>query len=71
MDSPGSVDTSMLRGVIELESRRTDPIRDSQEGARGRAGFFQRWADPAEVAEPIYLPATGAEWLADCDCLER
>jgi NAD(P)-dependent dehydrogenase (short-subunit alcohol dehydrogenase family) len=34
---------------------------------------FKRWADPREIAEPIYFLAsegasfvTGADWLVDC-----
>jgi NAD(P)-dependent dehydrogenase (short-subunit alcohol dehydrogenase family) len=34
---------------------------------------FKRWADPAEIAEPIYFLASegasfvsGSDWLADC-----
>ena len=38
--SPGSVDTPMLRGDIDLESKRTGhPIRGRQKGARSRTGL--------------------------------
>jgi len=71
--SPGSVDTPMLRGDIELEARRTglpfDEVKHEREGEQA----FKRWADPAEIARPIYFLAseaasfvTGADWLVDC-----
>jgi NAD(P)-dependent dehydrogenase (short-subunit alcohol dehydrogenase family) len=71
--SPGSVDTPMLRGDIELESRRTgipfEQVKREREGEQA----MRRWADPSEIAEPIYFLAsdgasfvTGADWLVDC-----
>jgi NAD(P)-dependent dehydrogenase (short-subunit alcohol dehydrogenase family) len=71
--SPGSVDTPMLRGDIELEARRTglpfETVKKEREGEQA----FRRWADPAEIARPIYFLAsegasfvTGADWLVDC-----
>jgi NAD(P)-dependent dehydrogenase (short-subunit alcohol dehydrogenase family) len=71
--SPGSVDTPMLRGDIELESRRTgipfEQVKREREGKQA----MRRWADPSEIAEPIYFLAsdgasfvTGADWLVDC-----
>ena len=40
---------------------------------RSAAQAFRRWADPLEIAEPIYFLAsegasfvTGADWLVDC-----
>jgi NAD(P)-dependent dehydrogenase (short-subunit alcohol dehydrogenase family) len=71
--SPGSVDTRMLRGDITLESNHTGiPFEVvKKEGEAEQA--FKRWADPAEIAEPIYFLAsdgasfvTGADWLVDC-----
>jgi NAD(P)-dependent dehydrogenase (short-subunit alcohol dehydrogenase family) len=71
--SPGSVDTPMLRGDIELESRRTGlPFKEVKK-KREAEQAFKRWADPAEIAAPIYFLAsegasfvTGADWLVDC-----
>jgi NAD(P)-dependent dehydrogenase (short-subunit alcohol dehydrogenase family) len=71
--SPGSVDTPMLRGDIELESKRTGiPVEDVKK-EREAEQAFKRWADPAEIAEPIYFLAsqgasfvTGSDWLVDC-----
>jgi NAD(P)-dependent dehydrogenase (short-subunit alcohol dehydrogenase family) len=71
--SPGSVDTPMLRGDIDLESRRTGISFDKVKREREAEQAFKRWADPAEIAEPIYFLAsegasfvTGSDWLVDC-----
>jgi NAD(P)-dependent dehydrogenase (short-subunit alcohol dehydrogenase family) len=71
--SPGSVDTPMLRGDIDLESKRTGIPFDAVKKEREAEQAFKRWADPAEIAEPIYFLAsqgasfvTGADWLVDC-----
>ena len=71
--SPGSVDTPMLRGDVELEAARYD--RSVQDVRRDREAeqAFGRWADPAEIAETIFFLAgpgasfvTGADLLVDC-----
>ena len=71
--SPGSVDTPMLRGDIELESRRTGTPFEAVKREREAEQAFKRWADPAEIAKPIYFLAsegasfvTGSDWLVDC-----
>ena len=71
--SPGSVDTPMLRGDIDLESKRTNIPFEAVKKEREAEQAFKRWADPAEIAEPIYFLAsqgasfvTGADWLVDC-----
>jgi len=71
--SPGSVDTPMLRGDIELESRRTGVPFEAVKLEREAEQAFKRWADPAEIAKPIFFLAseaasfvTGADWLVDC-----
>lgn len=71
--SPGSVDTPMLRGDIELESKRTGLPFETVKKLREAEQAFKRWADPLEIAEPIYFLAsegasfvTGADWLVDC-----
>jgi cyclopentanol dehydrogenase len=71
--SPGSVDTPMLRGDIELEARRRGQPFEEVKREREAEQAFKRWADPAEIAEPIYFLAsegasfvTGADWLVDC-----
>jgi NAD(P)-dependent dehydrogenase (short-subunit alcohol dehydrogenase family) len=71
--SPGSVDTPMLRGDIQLEAQHSglpfEVVKKEREGEQA----FRRWADPREIAEPIYFLAsegasfvTGADWLVDC-----
>lgn len=71
--SPGSVDTPMLRSDIDLESRRTGMSFEDVKKEREAEQAFKRWADPAEIAEPIFFLAsegasfvTGADWLVDC-----
>jgi NAD(P)-dependent dehydrogenase (short-subunit alcohol dehydrogenase family) len=71
--SPGSVDTPMLRGDIDLESRRTGIPFGEVKKEREAEQAFRRWADPSEIAEPIYFLAssgasfvTGSDWLVDC-----
>jgi NAD(P)-dependent dehydrogenase (short-subunit alcohol dehydrogenase family) len=71
--SPGSVDTPMLRGDIELESKRTGMPFEQVKREREAEQALRRWADPMEIAEPIYFLAsegasfvTGADWLVDC-----
>jgi len=71
--SPGSVDTPMLRGDIDLESQRTGIPFEAVKKVREAEQAFKRWADPGEIAEPIYFLAsagasfvTGTDWLVDC-----
>jgi NAD(P)-dependent dehydrogenase (short-subunit alcohol dehydrogenase family) len=71
--SPGSVDTPMLRGDITLESNRTGIPFDEVKKVREAEQAFNRWADPSEIAEPIYFLAsdaasfiTGTDLLVDC-----
>jgi NAD(P)-dependent dehydrogenase (short-subunit alcohol dehydrogenase family) len=71
--SPGSVDTPMLRGDIDLESKRTGLPFEAVKKEREAEQAFKRWADPIEIAKPIYFLAsegasfvTGADWLVDC-----
>jgi NAD(P)-dependent dehydrogenase (short-subunit alcohol dehydrogenase family) len=71
--SPGSVDTPMLRGDIQIESDRTGLPFDEVKTEREAEQAFNRWADPYEIAEPIFFLAsenasfiTGADLLVDC-----
>jgi NAD(P)-dependent dehydrogenase (short-subunit alcohol dehydrogenase family) len=71
--SPGSVDTPMLRGDITLESIRTGMTFQEVKKIREAEQAFNRWADPSEIAEPIYFLAsdsasfiTGTDLLVDC-----
>ncbi len=70
--SPGSVDTPMLRGDVELEAARYGrPVEDVRRDREAEQAFG-RWADPAEIAEAIFFLAgpgasfvTGADFLVD------
>lgn len=71
--SPGSVDTPMLRGDIQLESTRTGMPFEEVKKLREAEQAFNRWADPSEIAEAIYFLAsdaasfvTGSDLLVDC-----
>jgi NAD(P)-dependent dehydrogenase (short-subunit alcohol dehydrogenase family) len=76
--SPGSVDTPMLRGDIEIESRATGkPYREVKTLREGEQAFG-RWADPSEIAATIYFLlsgeasfVTGADLLVDCGWTAR
>jgi NAD(P)-dependent dehydrogenase (short-subunit alcohol dehydrogenase family) len=76
--SPGSVDTPMLRGDIETESKRTGQPYDAVKAEREAEQALGRWADPAEIAETIYFLAsdaasfvTGADLLVDAGWVAR
>ncbi|MCC6616457.1 MAG: SDR family oxidoreductase [Anaerolineae bacterium] len=71
--SPGSVDTPMLRGDIEIESGKTGLPFEQVKTLREAEQAFKRWADPMEIAEVIYFLAsskasfmTGVDVLVDC-----
>ncbi|MCC7078168.1 MAG: SDR family oxidoreductase [Acidimicrobiia bacterium] len=71
--SPGSVDTPMLRGDVEIESRRTGRPLETVRAAREAEQAFDRWAEPHEIAEVVWFLAgeaasfvTGTDVLADC-----
>lgn len=71
--SPGSVDTPMLRGDIQIESDKTGMPFEEVKKIREAEQAFNRWADPAEIAEVIYFLAsskasfiTGSDMLVDC-----
>ncbi len=70
--SPGSVDTPMLRGDIEIESRRTGLPFEEVKAKREAEQALGRWADPSEIAAVIYFMAseqasfiTGTDLLVD------
>lgn len=71
--SPGSVDTPMLRGDIQIEMGKTGRSFDDLKKRRESEQAFKRWADPMEIAEAIYFLAghgasfiTGTDLLVDC-----
>jgi NAD(P)-dependent dehydrogenase (short-subunit alcohol dehydrogenase family) len=76
--SPGSVDTAMLRGDIEIEAGRTGASFEEVKKLREGEQALGRWADPSEIAEAIAFLAsdrasfiTGADLLVDCGWVAR
>jgi NAD(P)-dependent dehydrogenase (short-subunit alcohol dehydrogenase family) len=76
--SPGSVDTPMLRGDIDIESRKTGSPFDAVKKKREAEQAFGRWADPSEIASAVYFLAsdeasliTGTDLLVDCGWTAR
>ncbi len=76
--SPGSVDTPMLRGDIEIEARKTGAPFEDVKALREQEQALGRWADPSEVAEAICFLAggrasfiTGADLLVDAGWVAR
>lgn len=76
--SPGSVDTPMLRGDIDIESRATGKSFAEVKAIREREQALGRWADPSEIAAAIYFLVsneasfvTGADLLVDCGWTAR
>ncbi len=70
--SPGSVDTSMLRGDVETEAERHGVPYEEIKRERELEQALGRWADPREVAEAVYFLAsdqasfvTGTDLLVD------
>ncbi len=71
--SPGSVDTPMLRGDIEIESGRTGLPYEEVKRMREAEQAFNRWASLEEIAEAVFFIAgekasfiTGTDLLVDC-----
>ena len=76
--SPGSVDTPMLRGDIEIESARLGVPLAEVRATREAEQALGRWADPAEIAEAVYFLAssrasfvTGTDLLVDAGWVAR
>ena len=68
--SPGSVDTPMLRGDIDLESTRTGRSVAELIEEREAEQAFGRWADPSEIATAIlFLSGDGASFVTGSDLL--
>jgi NAD(P)-dependent dehydrogenase (short-subunit alcohol dehydrogenase family) len=68
--SPGSVDTPMLRGDIEIEAGRTGvPLADVR-AQREAEQALGRWADPSEIAEAVcFMASSGASFVTGADLL--
>ena len=76
--SPGSVDTPMLRGDIEIESKKTGRPFADVKADREAEQALGRWADPSEIAAAIYFLAsdeasfiTGTDLKVDCGWTAR
>jgi NAD(P)-dependent dehydrogenase (short-subunit alcohol dehydrogenase family) len=76
--SPGSVDTPMLRGDIEIESARLGLPLAEVRASREAEQALGRWADPAEISEAVYFLAsskasfvTGTDLLVDAGWVAR
>jgi NAD(P)-dependent dehydrogenase (short-subunit alcohol dehydrogenase family) len=70
--SPGSVDTPMLRGDVEIESKMTGKPYAEVKKIREAEQALGRWAQPGEIAATIAFLAsdeasfiTGADFLVD------
>jgi NAD(P)-dependent dehydrogenase (short-subunit alcohol dehydrogenase family) len=68
--SPGSVDTPMLRGDIEIESKRLGVPLAEVRADREQEQALGRWADPAEIAEAVlFLASAKASFITGTDLL--
>ena len=68
--SPGSVDTAMLRGDVEIESTRAGVSFDEVKAMREAEQALGRWARPDEIADAvIYLAGAGASFITGADLL--
>lgn len=70
--SPGSVDTEMLRSDVMSEAQRLNRSYEELRKEREAEQALGRWADPEEIAEPVFFLAsdaagfvTGADLLVD------
>jgi NAD(P)-dependent dehydrogenase (short-subunit alcohol dehydrogenase family) len=68
--SPGSVDTPMLRGDIEIEARRTGIPLSEVRASREAEQALGRWADPSEIAEAVcFIASSAASFITGTDLL--
>jgi NAD(P)-dependent dehydrogenase (short-subunit alcohol dehydrogenase family) len=68
--SPGSVDTPMLRGDIEIESARLGVPLAEVRATREAEQALGRWADPTEIAEAVlFLASSRASFVTGTDLL--
>ena len=62
--SPGSVETPMLLGDVEIEAKRLGVSMEKIRKERSDIGALHRWADPKEIAEAIlFLASERAGWI--------
>jgi NAD(P)-dependent dehydrogenase (short-subunit alcohol dehydrogenase family) len=68
--SPGSVDTAMLRGDIEIESKSTGKPFDELKRVRQAEQALKRWAQPEEIAAAVaFLASDEASFITGTDLL--
>jgi len=68
--SPGSVETPMLLGDVEIEAKRLGVPMDKIRKERSDIGALRRWADPKEIAEAIlYLASDKSSYVTGADLL--
>jgi len=68
--SPGSVETPMLLGDIEIEAKRLGVSIEKISKERSDIGALRRWANPKEIAEAIlYLASDKSSYVTGTDLL--
>jgi NAD(P)-dependent dehydrogenase (short-subunit alcohol dehydrogenase family) len=68
--SPGSVETPMLLGDVEIEAKRLGVSIEKIRKERSDIGALHRWADPKEIAEAIlYLASEKSSYVTGTDLL--
>jgi NAD(P)-dependent dehydrogenase (short-subunit alcohol dehydrogenase family) len=68
--SPGSVETPMLLGDVEIEAKRLGVSMDKIRKERSDIGALHRWADPKEIGEAIlYLASDKSSYVTGTDLL--
>jgi dihydroanticapsin dehydrogenase len=68
--SPGSVETPMLLGDVEIEAKRLGFSMDKIRKERSDIGALHRWADPEEIAEAIlFLASDKSSYVTGTDLL--
>ena len=68
--SPGSVETPMLLGDVEIEAKRLGVPIDKIKKERSDIGAFRRWADPIEIAQVIlFLASEKSSYITGTDIL--
>jgi NAD(P)-dependent dehydrogenase (short-subunit alcohol dehydrogenase family) len=68
--SPGSVETPMLLGDVEIEAKRLGVSIDKIRKERSDIGALHRWADPKEIGEAIlYLASDKSSYVTGADLL--
>lgn len=68
--SPGSVETPMLLGDVEIEAKRLKVSIEKIKKERSDVGALHRWADPIEIAQLIlFLASEKSSYITGTDIL--